>query len=127
MANGVAGLPDRYLGKLLAPKPVRRIGMISLAPVLAVLGAELWLVGNPEAVRRFGSRLKKRNDNLVRGGTTVIELSHRFMRKIQAKGRKARFAKMTAEQRSELARELNRIRWSKPKVTETKRNKARAA
>ena len=35
-----------------------------------------------------------------------------------AGGGKARNAKLTPEQRSELARELNRIRWSKPRVAQ---------
>ena len=54
-------------------------------------------------------------------------MDEQTQREIASKGGTARDAKLTPEQRSELARELNRIRWSKPKVTEIKRNKARAA
>jgi hypothetical protein len=122
----VSGLPKGYASKLTSARPTRRIGAVSLGPILGVLGIKCLFVEDEDALRRVADRLTRRNSNLVRGGTTVIELSHRFMRKIQAKGRKARFAKMTAEQRSELARELNRIRWKKPRVTEIKR-KARAA
>jgi hypothetical protein len=35
------------------------------------------------------------------------------MRKIQASAREARWKKTTSEQRSELARNLSRIRWAK--------------
>jgi hypothetical protein len=124
----VAGIADGYLGKLLAPRPVRRVGMQSLGPVLGVLGVKLIVVEDPEALRRFGSRLKRRNDNLVRSAASEFRLTHRWLRKIASKGGKSRDAKLTPEQRSELARELNRIRWSKPKVTEIKRGaKARQA
>ncbi len=125
-ANEVAGLPTGYIQKLIGPRPVRRIGMMSLGPLLAVLGAKLIAVENPEAIARFGGRIRKRDERLVRsgnrGGTTVF-LSRRFMRKIQADGRKARWAKTSPEQRSELARNLSRIRWSKAK--RKKRAKAR--
>jgi hypothetical protein len=37
-ANEVAGLPTGYIQKLIGPRPVRRIGMMSLGAVLGVLG-----------------------------------------------------------------------------------------
>ena len=123
----VAGLPARYTAKLLRPMPVRRIGMLSLGPLLGALGLKLIVVEDEDALRRVAGRLKRRNPNLVRSAASEFRLSHRFLRKIASKGGTARDAKLTPEQRSELARELNRIRWSKPKVTEIKRNKARAA
>ena len=49
-ASHVAGLTDQYLAKLLAPRPVRRIGMLSLAPMLGVLGVKLVMVEDEEAL-----------------------------------------------------------------------------
>jgi hypothetical protein len=119
----VAGIAHGYLGKLLAPRPVRRIGMQSLGPVLGVLGVKIIVVEDEDALRRFGSRLKRRNDNLVRSAASEFRLTHRWLRKIASKGGKSRDAKLTPEQRSELARELNRIRWSKSRVVEIEPSK----
>jgi hypothetical protein len=83
---------------------------------LAVLGLKLPVIEDPEAVATYGSRIPPRKESFVHGGTTVeFRISRRAFRQMQAKGRKARWEKMTAEQRSKWARELNRIRWAKAK------------
>ena len=53
-----AGLAAYYIPKLLTPSknPVRRIGMISLGPLLGVLGAKLVLLPDPEAEKLYGAR-----------------------------------------------------------------------
>ena len=111
----IAGLPTRYLSKILGPAQVRRFSMQSLSPLLGALGLKCLFVVDQEAVARFGARLRPRDRRAIRSGTTEVRFSQRFMRKIQAKGRKARFDKMTPQQRSALARKLNRIRWAKVK------------
>jgi hypothetical protein len=116
----VAGLPCRYLQKLIGSSPVRRLGMASLGPVLGVLGAKLVLVDDAEAERRYGRRLKRHNPNLIRSGTEA-QLAERHARRMGRKGGRARWAGTTAEERSEIARQLNRLRWSKPRVVEAKR------
>jgi hypothetical protein len=121
----VAGLPDRYLGKLLAPKPIRRIGMISLAPVLAVLGAELWLIEDPEAVRRFGSRLKQRNNNLVRNSVVHLTKTKREYQKMGRIGGPLSRMYMSKERASEIGRKAAQARWSKPRVVKVKGRKAK--
>jgi len=133
-ANVIAGLPDKYLQKILGPNPVRRVGMTSLGSVLGILGAELWLVESPKAFRQFTSRIPKRDERFVR--TTAKYVTTRTRRHYQKIGRnggrkrrenmtladrvvasrkaaKARWAKTTAEQRSEIGRNLVRARWSK--------------
>lgn len=124
--DDVSGLPKGYASKLTAPRPTRRIGAVSFGPMLGVLGMKCLFVEDEDAVRRVAGRLKRRNSNLVRSAASEFRLTHRWLRKIARKGGKSRDAKLTPEQRSELARELNRIRWNKPRVTEIKR-KARAA
>ena len=117
----IAGLPDKYLAKLLAPRPVRRIGMLSLGPVLGVLGAKLLLVVDEEACRRLESRkdvrLKQRNGNLVRSAATTHVLTRRFMQKIGRIGGKTRWKKQrkrdaVAKAKSDKARKAALIRWS---------------
>jgi hypothetical protein len=109
--NALAGLPQNYLGKLMAPSQPRRIGALSLGPVLGVLGIKLVIVEDEEALRRLNGRLEKRQQPFVRTGTMEWRISRRAFRKMQAKGRQARWDAMTPAQRSAWARKLNRIRW----------------
>jgi hypothetical protein len=133
-ANAVAGLPDKYLQKILGPRPIRRIGMGSLAGVLQILATELWLVADPKAFQRFTSRVPKRDERLVRTTAKyVITRTRRHYQKIgRIGGRKrrnkmppadrvlasrkaanARWANTTVEQRSDIGRNLVRARWRK--------------
>ena len=111
----VSGLPDRYLQKLIGAKPVRRIGMTSLGSVLGILGAELWLVEDPEAMKRFVSRVKKRDERLVRAAKIHFTVTSRFMKKIAVAGGRKRMASLSRWQRRRLARKAAAARWpSKP-------------
>jgi hypothetical protein len=147
-ANVIAGLPDKYLQKILGPNPVRRVGMTSLGGVLGILGAELWLVESPKAFRQFTSRIPKRDERLVR--TTAKYVTTRTRRHYQKIGRNggsrrrdnmppadrvlasrkaanARWANTTAEQRSEIGRNLVRARWSKRARAARQRRRQAAA
>jgi hypothetical protein len=70
--HAVAGLPERSIPKLLSVrtlrslKSVRRVGMLSLGPLLGVLGIKLLVIEDEQALKQFGSRLKNRKANLVR-------------------------------------------------------------
>jgi hypothetical protein len=58
----VSGLADYYVAKLLARNPVKRVGMISLGPLLGVLGLKLVVTEDLDAVVRFGSQIKQANE-----------------------------------------------------------------
>jgi hypothetical protein len=111
----VSGLPSHYGNKLLAANPVRRIGAISLGPLLGALGLRLVVQEDPQAVQRFTSRLPVRNEQCVHGGTMMQwRISERAFRALQAKGRKSRWENMTPAQRSAwVARKLNKARREK--------------
>jgi hypothetical protein len=111
MTNAVAGLPNKYLQKLIGAKPVRRIGMTSLGGVLGILGAELWLVEDPEAMKRFVSRVKKRDERLVRTMPVHFTVTSRFMKKIAVAGGKKRMKGLSRWQRRRLARKGAAARW----------------
>jgi hypothetical protein len=64
--NEVAGLPAGYSGKILGLKQRRRLGMISLGPILGALGIKLVVVEDEQALKLVRGRFKKRNENLVR-------------------------------------------------------------
>jgi hypothetical protein len=114
----LCGLPSYYPVKLLSVRPVRRIGALSLGPMLGALGMKLIAVVDEDAVARFSSRLPIRNESCVHTGTTEIRFSHKKFRQIQAKGRRARWDNMTPKQRSAWARRLNKIRWAKVREAE---------
>jgi hypothetical protein len=64
----MANLPE-FICKLLSVHPVRRIGMISLGPLLGVLGMKLIAVPDESAVARYSGKLEKRNESCVHTGT----------------------------------------------------------
>lgn len=110
----LAGLPDRYIAKLLGPKPVKRIGMISLGPLLGLLGVRLVMVEDQKAIEALAGRLMERNESCVRTGAVHIELSYRFLKKIGAIGGRASANSRTPAQRSRAARKAAKARWAKP-------------
>jgi hypothetical protein len=65
-----AGLPRGYLSKLVGAHPIRRLGMISFAPVLSGLGLRCLLVEDREATARLKNRLPPRNSSYVRDAAT---------------------------------------------------------
>jgi hypothetical protein len=117
-AHNVAGLSDRRITQMLSLRTlrniqsVRRVGILSLGPLLGVLGVKLVMVEDAEAVERFGSRLKKRNNNLVHSGTVHITMSTRYLRKIQKKGGKNSRKNMSKAKARRLGRRAALIRWA---------------
>jgi hypothetical protein len=107
----ISGLARGYFQKLIGPRPPRRLGMRSLGDVLGSLAVRCVVIEDLEAKARIAGRLKKRDEKMVRGGTIEFRLTRRHMQKIQDKGRRSRWDAMTPAQRSEYARNLNRIRW----------------
>lgn len=114
----IAGLPNKYITKLLGPRPVRRVGMKTLGALLGVLGVKLILVIDEEAVKRYGHKVRKRDERLVRDKTVTIEFSRRHMQKIGRMGGKARF-ELPAKQIRKLAREAGLARQAKRRLAHT--------
>jgi len=76
----MANLPEYYIPKLLAVHPVRRIGMISLGPLLGVLGMKLLAVPDDEAVARYSGKLDERRESCVHNGAAItFKFSRRHM------------------------------------------------
>jgi hypothetical protein len=129
-----AGLPSHYIAKLLSPSknPVRRVGMISLSSLLAVLQAKLLLVPDPEAEKIYGPRIPQRQECCAhpmltaksgRGGHTLTPL--RLLRRMAPLGAAARNAALSPRRRSQLARAAANARWQK--AAAAKRAAAKAA
>jgi hypothetical protein len=118
--DDLAGLHHGYSAKLLAPKPIRKLGDLSLSCVLPALAIRLIAVADPEALERISSRLVKRQAGNAshaeqHGGTVVFQFSRRYMRSIQRKGGTNSRKYLPPKKVKELARKAGRAgaaaRW----------------
>jgi hypothetical protein len=83
----VAGLQEGYTSKLLAPNPIRRLGITSLPLVLGALGLALAVVEDREQLARIRSRLSKRSTlGRRRGRLAGAETPRLLLDRRRAKG-----------------------------------------
>lgn len=113
----LSGLPDKYLAKLLGPRPVRRIGMKTMGAVMGVLQMKFIAVVDEEAVKLYGKRTRARDDRRDSSGTVLLEFSRRHMQKIGRRGGHARF-KIAPELIKKLAREAGQARQAKRRLAQ---------
>jgi hypothetical protein len=107
----LAGAPDRYCSRILAPNSERRITMEALGWLFAGLGVKAILVDDPDTLELAQPRMNPRNQKVVRGGAVTITLSRRFLSKIGRKGAAARNAQRM--KRKAAARHAANARWNK--------------
>jgi hypothetical protein len=110
--DGLAGWAEGYLSKLTAQRPVRRIGMTSMGPLLSAMGVKLVMIEDPAGTARL-RRLPPRNSSYVRTmpAAASILFTARMLKRIRRLGGKARMARLTAKERSALARKAALARW----------------
>jgi hypothetical protein len=60
LLDDLTGLQSGYCAKLLSPKPVRRIGRVSLGALLGALGLKLILAEDREQMEKIKTRLVRR-------------------------------------------------------------------
>jgi hypothetical protein len=110
-----AGLPRGYLSKLVGARPVRRVGMTSLSPLMNALGLRCLFIEDPAGTDRLKSRLKPRNPSFVRTMPAAAGLvfTPRMLKRIRRMGGRARMARLTAKERSELGSKAAAARWKK--------------
>jgi hypothetical protein len=113
----VAGVANYYFPKLLQANPVRRVGIRSLGPLLAVLGLKMILVEDIEAVNRYGPRIPVSNESCarmltVKAGRGKQQLvSVRLLRRIAPLGAAARNRALSPARRRQIARKAALARW----------------
>ncbi len=119
----ITGLPEKYLTKLLGPRPVRRIGMKSMGAVLGGLRIKFIVVIDDEAerlyqlrARRHGMRMPVRDERLVRNGVVQQEFSRNHYRKMGRKGGPNSRKFMTKRRARQLARNAAHMRWDRIKA-----------
>jgi hypothetical protein len=90
---------------------------------LGALALKLVIVEDEDALRQYGSRLKRRNSNLVRKHNSVVHVTRtrREFREMGKIGGPLSRAYMSKERASEIGRNAAQARWGKPKIVEVKR------
>jgi hypothetical protein len=102
--DDLAGLAKGYASKLLAPSPVKKIGLVTMPALLGALGLKLVLVDDPEQRARIAERFTPRNPAYAaHAGTVTVIFSRRHMRQIQKRGGRNSRKYMTREEASWLA------------------------
>jgi hypothetical protein len=115
----VSGIPSGYASKLLASPPMKRLGALSLGPVLGALGLRLLVVDDPAALARVSARLvKKQRKHADRSMLTdqpcqrqrfLPFLDRAFARTARARG----LSLQTPQRRQEIARKAAKARWAR--------------
>jgi len=109
----IAGLQSGYAAKLLAPKPSRKLGDMSMACMLPALGAKRVLVEDDDALAQINNRMVKRDSRAAMHAVAVhYQPSRRFLRRIARKGGLNSRKNLDPERRTELARKAAKARWS---------------
>src|SRR5262249_18139089 len=95
--DAFVGLPEGYLSKVVGARPIRRLGMTSLAPVLNGLGLKCQFIEDSEGTARIKNRVAPRNPSYVRAmpASAGITLTARMLKRIRRLGGQARMAKLT--------------------------------
>jgi hypothetical protein len=116
-----AKLSDRYVAKLLAPIPIRHLGPNSLGPLLAALGLKLIVVEDVETLERIAKRITRRQLKVNNAGCAKQAQARRKSQRFRPFRDSPDFARMaraqqllrqSREQRSKIARQAAKARWS---------------
>jgi hypothetical protein len=118
-----AGFTPGHASKLLAPRPIKNLGPVTLGLMLQGLGVQLLLVEDPDALKRISSQLTPREVSvpvlsLSWGRAKHLLVSKRWVKKNGRKGGKQRAKNLSPRQRSAIARKAAKARWTKPRVIE---------
>jgi hypothetical protein len=112
--DAISGLQPGYAAKLLSPRPIKKLGALSMSLVLPVLGIKVVVMLDEQKTRDLQGRITNSTmqDPHMRSAATHFSLSHKFLRKIGRKGGIARRAKISSERASELGRRAALARWA---------------
>lgn len=126
--DAIAGVQPGYAAKLLSPRPMKKLGSLSMSLIFPALGMKLIAVVDEEKTRDLQGRssFSTRMGGKVRDDAVNYQVSKRFLRKIGRKGGANSRLYMSKKRASELGRKAVMMRWHKPKLTEIKGKKAKA-
>jgi hypothetical protein len=118
----LAGLPRGYAGKVFGGCQTRRLGPITMWPMLQALGLKIHLTEDAELTAKMQSRYGGRQSRQARPNNHASPVSKRLMARVfrhfSRIGNRHRWRDKSPEQRREHARMMARRRWhpaSQPK------------
>jgi hypothetical protein len=118
-------LADGHASKILSPGKQKILGPVTTGLILQVLGLQLLVVEDLEALGRIKPKLVPRETTVPeralrwgKAGNHIV--SKRWVRRIAREGGRARALALTPKQRSASARKAAKARWSKPRLVEVK-------
>jgi hypothetical protein len=96
--DSIAGLSERYFGKLTCNPPIRYLSTFSMFLVLQALGLKIALVYDPEALQRVQSRLICRSPRYSKPRAPKPRKKRKPSRRVLARraARQARWARVAA-------------------------------
>ena len=106
----IAGLPTRYVSKILGPGHVRRFSMQSLTPLLWTLGIKLLVVEDGSTVS-YSTKLIRRRGPMY-NGAVHYQMNRKFLRKMGRIGGRLSRKNMSKSKAKELARKAAFARWN---------------
>jgi hypothetical protein len=114
--DAISGLQPGYAAKLLSPRPIKKLGALSISLVLPVLGIKLVVMLDQQKTHDLQGRIT--NSAMLEShmrSQPVHKIVHtrRRLRQWGRKGGANSRAKMTKRRASELGRRAALARWSK--------------
>jgi hypothetical protein len=124
MIDERAGVQSGYSAKILAPRPIRRLGAFVIELICPALVVKLIAVEDTDALARLKGKAERRHLTgaaSLHNGAVEFKFSRRYFQKIGKQGgANSRKGMSRARARARaLARRANAIRWDKTRVTES--------
>jgi hypothetical protein len=113
VVDHLSGFAPGYCSKLLSNPPIKRLGHFSQFILLQVLGLDMVLVENPDALEALRNPKLKRRQRWLLKRPRIIVLTPDVLHANGVKGALARVRKLSKAQLSRHARHMNRVRWAK--------------
>jgi hypothetical protein len=127
--GAIAGLAGGYVGKLLAPSRIKKLGVMSFGVMLQSLGLKLLVVEDAEKTATMRSKWdhRKKAAPLVAMLRTPPRATWLFTSRSARKVAKARAEKLSPAERSAIGLHAITVRWQREREKETRQRLARQA
>jgi hypothetical protein len=120
----LSGLPDGFASKVLCEQPIRRLGPDTIGPMMAALAMKMVLAQDAQAFAKYAARCQQREEKQARNATyantvSMAELklvNHAFFKRNGKRAARARNAKLSGREKSQIARLGGLARWKKHRV-----------
>jgi hypothetical protein len=127
--DAITGLQSGYVGKLLAPSRIKKLGVMSFGVMMQSLGLKLIVVEDAKTTEKMRPRWTQREKALPL--LAIARMPPRatwlFTKRSGRSAAKLRAEKLPAERRHEIALNATTVRWRREREKETRQRLARQA